>query len=234
LWLLGGRAIRYQLCPSAQVARYVYNKERIVIINNYITLAAVIAAIISATCALITVYMYRSQGKGFVWTKDPGLVILSDKNNKIHVQINIPLYNLGKGNIKFTSLIAKKINVKTKAMEKFNLDMDEAYFPEGSLIIVYKSPVFTEMEFDEKTKSLILMRDQFPSEPSARKEIQDSINRKISEVPETIFILNCMYKDGSWFGLKSKNTIIGLTISGMDVNYLSRLRRKELNEFFEW
>ena len=193
-----------------------------------------IAAAVSAACAFFTLYMFRSRSRGFVWTKDHVLSVLADKECRIHMQARIPLFNLGKGNIKFISLRAKKINIKTKAMENFEIDMDEAYFPEGASIIAYQTPIHTEMAFDEKTKFFISSGGEAPTEQSARKEYQDKINRKLNEIPETILILKYLYKDGSWFGMKTKGTVIGLTVSGSSISYLSTARRKELNEYFAW
>src|SRR4051812_45170634 len=102
-------------------------------------LYSALASAISALCALYTLYMFRLQGKGLVWTKDASLNLLTDGEGKIHLQIDVPLFNFGKGTVKFISLRAKKIDLKTKVLENFDLDMDEAYFPEGSKIISYST-----------------------------------------------------------------------------------------------
>jgi hypothetical protein len=194
-----------------------------------------IASAVSAGCALFTLYMFRAQGKGFVWTRDHSISLLADQTGRIHIQIEIPLANLGKGNIKFTKLKAKKINLKTKAMENFEMDMDEAYFPEGASIITYRTAIHTEMEADEKTK-LVIGRRQPPEgiSDAELEQYQENLNKKIGEVPEHIVILKCSYKDGSWFGLTTRNTVIGLSIEGLSINYLSTARRRELNEYFSW
>lgn len=192
-----------------------------------------IASAISAGCALFTLYMFRSQGKGFVWTKDHKANLIPEEKDRVHMQIEVPLYNFGKGNIKFLKLKAKKINLKTKAMENFELDMDEAYFPEGASIITYRTGIDTDMNKDEKSK-FILAQTALPSTTRARKEFTDKINQKINNIPEHIVILKCLYKDGSWFGNRTKETVIGLSITSEGINFLSTARRKELNEYFSW
>lgn len=192
-----------------------------------------IASVVSAGCALFTLYMFRSQSKGFVWSKDHKIGLFADKEARIHIEIKIPLFNFGKGNIQFISLKAKKINLKTKAMENFEMDMHEAYFPEGASIISYQTAIHTEMEADEKTK-LVIAGGNLSMEESELNEYHKKINQKLNQVPEHIVILKCLYKNGSWFGLKTKETTIGLTIIGMTINYLSAARRKELTEYFAW
>lgn len=191
-----------------------------------------IAAAISATCALFTLYIFRTQSKGFVWTKDQKISLLANKEGKIHVQIEVPLFNLGKGNVQFIGLRAKKINMKTKAMENFEMDMDEAHFPGGASIVSYRTAIHTEMEADEKTR--LLIAGSLPTDVGELKEYEKKINQKLAEVPEHIVILKCSYKDGSWFGKRTRTTVIGLAVQGPDVTYLSTARRKELNEFFAW
>lgn len=194
-----------------------------------------IASAVSAACALFTLYMFRAQGKGFVWTRDHSISLLTDPKGRIHIQIAIPLANLGKGNIKFIKLKAKKINLKTKAMENFEMDMDEAYFPEGASIITYRTAIHTELEADEKTKLVIgLAQPPAGMSDAELKQYQENLNRKIGEVPEHIVILKCSYKDGSWLGLKTRDTVIGLSIEGLSITYLSTARRRELNEYFSW
>ena len=194
-----------------------------------------IASAVSAACALFTLYMFRAQGKGFVWTKDHSISLLADQKGRIHIQVAIPLANLGKGNIKFIKLKAKKINLKTKAMENYEMDMDEAYFPEGASIITYRTAIHTELEADEKTKLVIgLAQPPAGMSDAELKQYQENLNKKIGEVPEHIVILKCSYKDGSWFGLKTRDTVIGLSIEGLSITYLSTARRRELNEYFSW
>ncbi len=194
-----------------------------------------IASAVSAACALFTLYLFRAQGKGFVWTKDHSISLLADQRGRVHIQIEVPLANLGKGNIKFIKLKAKKINLKTKAMDNFEMDMDEAYFPEGASIITYRTAIHTEMEADEKTK-LVIGRTQPPAgmTEGELRQYQENLNKKIGEVPEHIVILKCSYKDGSWLGLMTRDTVIGLSIDGVSINYLSTFRRRELNEYFSW
>jgi len=191
------------------------------------------ASAISAGCALFTLYMFRSQSKGFVWTKDHQINIIAENEGPIHIQIRIPLFNFGKGNLKFIKLKAKKINLQTKAMENYEIDMDEAYFPQGTSIITYQTAILTEMKADEKAK-LVLAGGGKPKNEAELKEYQERLNNKINEVPEHIVILKCIYKDGSWFGKRAKETVIGLSVTGLNINYLSSARRKELNEYFSW
>ena len=115
-----------------------------------------IAAAVSAACAFFTLYMFRSRSRGFVWTKDHVLSVLADKECRIHMQARIPLFNLGKGNIKFISLRAKKINIKTKAMENFEIDMDEAYFPEKQASSLIKPPFILKWRLMRKRSSSFL------------------------------------------------------------------------------
>jgi hypothetical protein len=197
------------------------------------TTFSAIAAAISAACALFTIYMFREQGKGFVWTKDHKLTFLTNQNGDVHMEVEIPLFNFGKGNIRFLKLRAKKINLKTKAMENFELDMDEAYFPEGVSIIVYRTAIQTFLD-SGKTGQFILTSNQIPTDLSAMKDYQERINKEVGEIPEHIVILKCKYKDGSWFGTRNKETVIGLSIIGFGISYLSTFRRKELHEYFAW
>jgi hypothetical protein len=69
---------------------------------------AAAAALVSAISALITTYLYRKQGKGFIWTKDPKTLFTFFPTGVIHLAVEIPLYNLGFGNIQFRTLKAKK------------------------------------------------------------------------------------------------------------------------------
>lgn len=195
------------------------------------SLFSAIASAISAICALFTIYMYREQGKGFVWTKGPKITLLTNKAGEVFLGIEVPLSNFGKGSIRFIKLRAKKINLLTKATEKFEMDMDEAYFPEGADIVKYQASI--QKNDDKKGKQIVLLSNEIPSSID-HQEYQDLINKNINEIPEHIIILTCTYKDGSWFGLKEKVTKIGFLVTGYEVNYLSTVRRKELDEFFSW
>lgn len=195
------------------------------------------AAILSAACAVFTAYMYRSQGKGFVWTKDFKLILISEPDGRIHYQIDIPLFNLGKRAIQFISLSAKKVNMETKAMDNFFMDMYDAHFPDGVFIISYRTAIYSELltkgDMDKKVK-LLISEGGKKIEGAEVDELQKTINQKIEAIPEHIIILKCLYKDGSWFGRKTKKTFIGLSIKDKSINYLSTARRKELNEYFAW
>src|SRR6266446_208251 len=63
-----------------------------------------IGAFISAVCAIALLYLYRSQGKGFVWTKDHKISIGVLQDGKLDLAIEIPIFNLGRGAIKFLRL----------------------------------------------------------------------------------------------------------------------------------
>jgi hypothetical protein len=192
-----------------------------------------IAAVVSATCALFTLYMFREHGKGFVWTKDHKINLLTNKKGEVHIEIEIPLYNFGKGNLRFLRLRAKKINLKTKAMENIEIDMDEAYFPEGVMIVKYRTAIQTFLD-PSKANQLVLASDRIPASMPAPREYEERINKQIGEIPEHIIILKCTYKDGSWFGQREKTTVIGLSFINLTITYLSTARRRELNEFFAW
>lgn len=191
------------------------------------------AAAISAACALFTLYMFREQGKGFVWTKDHKINFITNENGEVHLGIEIPLFNFGKGSIRFLQLKAKKINLKTKAMENFEMDMDEAYFPEGVSIITYRAAIQTFLDASKDMK-LFLASDRIPADMQMPKDYEERINKAVSDIPEHIVILKCIYKDGSWFGQREKTTVIGLSVHGLSITYLSKARRKELNEYFAW
>ena len=90
-------------------------------------------------------------------------IVIVNKTGEIHIGIEIPLFNFGKGNIRFLQLRAKKINLETKAMENFELDMDEAYFPEGVGIITYKTAIQTFMDQTKGTQ-LVITSDNIPAE----------------------------------------------------------------------
>lgn len=192
-----------------------------------------IAAAASAICALFTIYMFRAQGKGFVWTKDHLLNIQTDQKGQVHMTIEIPLFNLGKGNIQFLSLKAKKINLSNKAMENFVMDMHEAYFPENVLIVTYRTVIDTFIK-NTSPEQLLLVSTPASEAIEDPIELQNIINKKLGEIPEHIVIIKCTYKDGSWFGKKIKETVIGLSVSTMSIQYLSTARRKELDEYFSW
>jgi len=193
-----------------------------------------IASSVSALSALFTLYMFRAHGKGFVWTKDHKISLITDKDGNIHLQIEIPLFNFGKGNIRFHQLRAKKINLKSKAMENFDLDMDEAYFPEGVSIITYQTAIYSQLEpMVAPGDQLMITRSGIP-DGIKPKEYQDLVNKHINEIPEHIVILKCTYRDGSWFGRRRKETVIGLSIKGLGITYLSSSRRKELDAYFAW
>jgi hypothetical protein len=193
-----------------------------------------LAAAVSALCALITLYMYRLQGVGFVWTKEPGVKmgVLPDKSMQITAEI--PLVNLGRGNIKFLSLNAKKIQLKDNSIENFKMDMDEAFFPPNTSIVLYRTLIFSDIQGADKTaktNQIIVIDPKNTTELDAFN-LQNSINEKLSSIGEVLFILRCEYKDGSWFGLRTKTTVIAMSFSNLDLNYLSRERRKQLNELF--
>jgi hypothetical protein len=192
-----------------------------------------IAAAISATCALFTLYMFREQGKGFVWTKDHKINLIANESGEIHLGIEIPLFNFGKGSIRFLQLRVKKINLKAKAMDNFEMDMDEAYFPEGVSIVTYQTAIQTFIDASKNGK-IILAADKFPSDVEMPKGYEERVNKSLNNIPEHIVILKCIYKDGSWFGQREKKTVIGLSVTGTHITYLSKARRKELNEYFAW
>lgn len=191
-----------------------------------------IGAGISALCALFTVYIYRTQGKGFVWTKDQTLKAITDQAGGVHVQVSIPLFNLGKGNVQFISLKAKKVDLSSNAVENYEMDMDEAYFPEGVNIANYKSKIYSDMHGVGEKDQLIIFSGGASQGIADPLKLQDTINKKLQSVPEHIVILKCTYKDGSWFGLGIKNTVIGLSVTGLSISYLSKSRRKDLNKLF--
>jgi hypothetical protein len=190
------------------------------------------AGAVSSICALLTVYMYRSYGKGFVWTKDHTISLIADKQGKVSTQVAIPLFNFGKGTIQFIELKAKKINLENNSMENFETNMHEAYFPEGVQIVSYQTAIHNEKKPTHNQQ--ILISRGAPEEVHDVKEYQDQVNKSLNEIPEHILILKCKYKDGSFFGLRTKETVIGLSIQGMVITYLSTERRKELNQFFSW
>lgn len=195
---------------------------------------SMVAAAISALAAVFSIYMYRAQGKGFIWTKGPGVQFGVLPDQSIQILVHIPLYNFGLGNLRFLSLKAKRIHLKNNSIENFKLDMDEAYFPPGTSIIAYRTPVHVEPGDKETTKNgnflQIFDMSQF-SQPNA-SEMQANINKQIESIGEVLFILQCKYKDGSWFGLSTKTTTIAMSLQKLDLNYISVARRKELEELF--
>jgi hypothetical protein len=194
------------------------------------------AALVSAISALITTYLYRKQGKGFIWTKDPKPLLSLLPNGDIHLTVEIPLYNLGLGNIQFYNLKTKKVYLKNNSIENFDCDMDEAYFPPGVLVLNFRTPIYTD---DKSTKNLGIStqlrinRNNTNPEDIDETKLQEDTNKKLSEIGEVIFILKCCYKDGSWFGLKKRTTTIGMVLSGVDLSFLSTARRKELKKLFD-
>ena len=194
-----------------------------------------IGAFISAVCAIALLYLYRSQGKGFVWTKDHKINIGVLQDGKLDLAIEIPIFNLGRGAIKFLRLRAKKVYLKNNSVENFDLAMDEAYFPEGVEIVKYRTPIYSDFK-DEKTKlqsklHVVQIQPVAGQEVNAQ-DIQNVVNKKLEDIGEVILILRCEYKDGSWFGWKTKTTTISLINHGVDMTYLSPERRKELNNLF--
>lgn len=187
-----------------------------------------IASVISAACAFLTFSIFKSQAKGFVWTKDHKVSLLINKDGTIHTQIEVPLFNLGNGNIRFLSLKAKKINLDTKAMENYSIDMHEAYFPPDVMIVTYRTGILGSNY--AKEKELVLVENTLPQTPEELKKV----NQALREVPEYIIILKCQYQDGSWFKWRAKEIVIGFSVKGLETNYLTRDRRKELDEHFAW
>ena len=122
-----------------------------------------VASAISAACALLTFLVFRTQTKGFVWSKDHKIGVLINKDGTVHTQLEIPIFNLGNGNIRFESLKAKKINLKTKAMENYSIDMHEAYFPPGVMILTYRTGILVSE--DSKENKLIFVGDSMSLEP---------------------------------------------------------------------
>jgi hypothetical protein len=196
-------------------------------------LISVIAAAISALAALVTIYMYRAQGKGFIWTRDPGVQLSFLPDKSMQIVVLIPLYNLGSGNLRFPSLKAKRIHLKNNAIESFRMDMDEAYFPPGVSIITYRTPVFSNLQGVDAAKSpLVQVIDAKSLAEVNAGEIQEAINKNLAELGEVLFLLECRYKDGSWLGFGTRTTRIAMSLSKLDLNYLSVARRRELDELF--
>jgi len=197
-----------------------------------------IGAFISAVCAIALLYLYRSQGKGFVWTKDHkiNVSVLQDGSSvKLDLGVEIPIYNLGRGTIKFLRLRAKKVYLKNNSIENFDLAMYNAYFPEGVEIVKYRTPIYSDFK-DEKTKLQskihVVQIQPLAGQEVKGQDIQNEVNKKLEDIGEVILILRCEYKDGSWFGWKTKTTTISLINHGVDMTYLSPERRKQLNNLF--
>jgi hypothetical protein len=194
------------------------------------------AALVSALSAMIMIYLYRKQGKGFIWTKDPKLLLTLLPTGIMDLAVEIPLYNLGFGNIQFNNLKAKKIYLKNNSIESFEADMDEAYFPSGVLIVNYKTPIFSDIKVNKNLGMATQLNIQLIGKDINSVDnvkLQEETNKKLSEIGEVIFILKCNYKDGSWFGFGKKTTTIGMFLKGLDLSYLSTARRKELQKLFE-
>lgn len=193
-----------------------------------------IAAAASALAAILTLYMYRSQGKGFVWTKDPKVTIGVTPDKTMMIRVEIPLYNFGNGNLRFLSLNAKKIFLRNNSIEPFKLNMDEAYFPPSVPIITYKTSAFSNIKKsngDNPPRVYVVNADP---NPKVDIEEQDLINKNLSDMGEVLFILQCKYKDGSWLGFGVRTTTIAMSLKDVNLNYLSIERRKELNELFQF
>lgn len=198
-----------------------------------------IAAIVSALAAILTVYMYRSQGKGFVWTKEPKVEVGIFPNNGIRVEVTIPLFNFGHGNLRFLSLNAKNVHLQNKSVDTFKLTMDEAYFPPNVPIISYKAVAYSNIKHADPSNppKLLLLTDALNSNDAEKinsKELQAMVNSGLDEMGEVLFILQCKYKDGSLFGFGIRTTKIAMSIKDNQLNYLSVERRKELDELFQF
>lgn len=198
-----------------------------------------IAAVISALAAILTVYMYRSQGKGFIWTKEQKVELGMFPDNGITVMVSIPLFNLGHGNIRFLSLTAKIVHLRNKSIDTFKMTMDEAYFPPNVPIIVFKSNAFSNIKHaDPDNPPKMLLMSAVLDDEIAKKidstELQKMVNRGIEEMGEVLFILKCKYKDGSWMGYGVRTTTIAMSLKNNELNYLSVERRKELDELFQF
>lgn len=194
---------------------------------------SIVAATVSAIAALVTVYMYRAHGKGFVWTKDPGVKIAYMPDRTLYVEVNLPLFNLGTGNIRFISLRGKRVHLKNNAVETFSMDMDEAYFPPGVQVVVLRMPVTSPPGAappgSQGKFKVVSAKDYEEIPPLA---MQSDVNRILEEIGEVLVIATCTYQDGSWFGLGKRETTIAMAMRGADLNYLSTARRRDLNELF--
>ena len=191
-----------------------------------------IGAFISAVCAIATIYLYRSQGKGFVWTKDHKINCGILPDGRIDLGVEIPIFNLGRGKIRFLRLKAKKVYLKNNSVENFEIDMDEAYFPEGIEIVKYRTPIYSDFKDEETKLKSRLHFEKIQSAAGQEVDIQKVVNKKLEDIGEVILILRCEYKDGSWFGWRKRTTTIGLINHGLDITYLSTERRRQLNNLF--
>ena len=193
-----------------------------------------IAASISALCALLTLYLYRSQGCGFVWTKSPSVGVMALPDGRLQVLVQIPLFNLGSGNLRFLELRAKRVHLKTGSVEPFVTDMAEAHFPPGAEIVTYRTPVYQDLPAPpDGTKSQFVVVDPKKIEPVDAEAYQEAINSKVRSVGQVLFVIKCKYRNGSWFGLRTQTTVIAMCLEGTDLNYLSRARLLELKALIE-
>jgi hypothetical protein len=152
----------------------------------------------------------------------------------MQVVVFIPLFNLGSGNLRFLSLKAKRIHLRNNAIENFKMDMDEAYFPPGVMIVAYRSPLLSNLRDPEAPKPpTIRVIDVKSLTQLDAGEIQNTINRNLADLGEVLFVLKCKYKDGSWLGLGTRTTTIAMSLNNLDLNYLSVARRKELDDLFQ-
>lgn len=200
------------------------------------TIISSAAALVSAISALFMTYMYRRQGKGFVWIKDQKIDFRILPNQEIYLALIAPLYNLGSGNIRFINLRVKKVLLKTKSIENKEFDMDEAYFPPGVLILNLGVPLYSDdKQAKDSSLSTQIRVHKFEINPEQfdGNTLQGDVNKKLEDIGEILMILTCKYKDGSWFGLRTKKTIISLASRGLELNYLSPTRKKELKDLFK-
>lgn len=194
---------------------------------------SIVAASVSAVAALITVYMYRAHGKGFVWTKDPGVKIAYLPDRTLYVEVTLPLFNLGTGNIRFLSLRGKRVHLKNNAIETFSMDMDEAYFPPGVQIVLFRTPITSppgSAPAGSPGEFRVVNSKDYQEIPP--QDMQADVNRILEELGEVLVIAECTYKDGSWFGLGKQTTTIAMAMRGADLNYLSTTRRRDLDDLF--
>lgn len=194
---------------------------------------SMVAAAISAVAALVTIYMYRAQGKGFTWTKDQKVEVNVLPDMTMQVVVKIPLWNLGTGNLRFLSLNTKRIHLKNNSIDSFKVDMDEAYFPPGVHIVTYATPVFSNVKSlgPANSPAFQVFDGSSVNEVSAGK-LQKAVNKNLAELGEVLFVLRCTYKDGSWLGLGKRTTTIAMSLNKLVLNYLSTARRRELDELF--
>ena len=197
---------------------------------------AALAALVSAFSALVTTYLYRRQGKGFVWAKDPKVQFAPLPNGKLYLAVEVPLLNLGTGTIRFKSFSAQKVYLKTGSVEPFDRDMDEAYFPPGVEVLTFKTPIYDDAHAKSTSgiaSEFRIHRFEINQGDFDGNKLSDEINQKLAEIGEVLFILRCDYKDGSWFGWKTIKTTIAMELKGLDLSYLSSGRRKALDKLFK-